>query len=279
MPNPKFINKKNNGFTIVEILIIAPIMILVIGSFIIAIISMTGDVMVSRSSDKLVYEIQSALKTIEQDVRISGAFLATNNFTLRADQGSDNLTSPFYNARSGDNGTSLILNAYTTTSNPLNSIKNLYYKPLQAGNCNSLQSSPAMYNIVYYTSSNTLWRRTLMPDGYNSGCIDSQLAPPWQQPSCSPGYTNVDFCKTDDIRLVDNLADNGFSVTYLSSPSSSTIINDASDSNIADYLRQNAMTNATTVSITINGAKTVAGRDITQTGMIKAISPNNNISN
>lgn len=277
MQNNKPINSINHGFTVVEILVIAPIVILVIGAFIVAIVAMTGDVLASRASNKLVYDTQTALSTIEQDVKVSGAFLATNNITIQSPQGDGDGIIPFKNAKSGTNGNSLILNAYATTTNPLNSIRNLYYKPVTPGDCTIRQTSPVMINIIYFVKSNTLWRRVIMPVDYSSGCNGDNPSPPWQQPTCSI-QTGSDPCITSDTKLVDNLSNNGFVINYLSSPNSSTAISTASDSGLSDYLRQNAMASATTVEIIINTSMTAAGRDITQTGTVKSTSPNNNIS-
>lgn len=63
-----------HGFTIVELLVIAPIVILTITAFISVIVNMTGDVLASRSSNLVAYDIQDALSRIEEDVKLSSTF-------------------------------------------------------------------------------------------------------------------------------------------------------------------------------------------------------------
>lgn len=267
---------KKHGFTIVEILIVAPIVILVIGVFIGVVVNMTGDVLSTRSTNALAYNIQDALNRIEQDVSTSGALLATNNVTITSPQGFDDSTATFDNA-SVVNGTMLILNSYATTANPLNATSNVIYESGQPNPCNSalINKNPAvMMNTVYFVKNNTLWRRVLAPSNYATiGC-----SVPWQEPSCTPNIVGA-FCKTQDIDLVDGInTTSGFVVNYYPNPSSvipNTIANDSaqSDSNRLAAMRTNG-----SVVVTINATSSQAGRNIGQTGTMRATSPNNNTS-
>ena len=117
---------KNHGFTIVEIAIIAPIVILVIGAFVATIISMTGETLATSASDSLSYSVHDALDRIRQDVESSGALLATNNISIESPQGYNDDSTNFHNADI-TNGTMLIINSYATDKNPLDTTtKKLY---------------------------------------------------------------------------------------------------------------------------------------------------------
>jgi len=265
------------AFTIVEILIIAPIVILVIGIFVSAIVSMTGEVLVTRASNALAYKTQDALNLIQQDVKLSNAYLATNSVSLVSPQGYDNGTENFKNA-SATNGAMLILDTYATTSNPLTSTRDLVYLADEPNACNSAQvnqNTPLMINIVYFVKDNTLWRRIVMPSDYATiGCVNGSAGVPWQQPSCAPAVSDV-FCKTQDMRLVDGISSDGFSISYY--PSSSSINADtvASDNTKSDAERLVALQANNTVSVTLNAINTVAGREISQSNTIRAVSANN----
>src|SRR6185437_11905407 len=74
-------NKEQKGFTIVELLVIAPIVILTIGAFVTVIVNMTGDVLAARTSTLLAYNVQNALNKINADVNLSSTFLAQTNLT------------------------------------------------------------------------------------------------------------------------------------------------------------------------------------------------------
>ena len=65
----KFKQSLQQGFTLIEMLVIAPIVVLAIGAFLTVIISMTGEVLASRGANTLTYNIQDALNRIDQDVK------------------------------------------------------------------------------------------------------------------------------------------------------------------------------------------------------------------
>jgi len=256
----------SKGFTIVEILIVAPIVILVIGVFVTAVVNMTGDVLATRASNVLSYNIQDALNRIEQDVDSSSGYLATNNITLTSPQGYDDSTASFKNV--GANGTMLILNTYATTSNPLNSTSIVYTpSPNLCGSNLVSQNPPVMMNIIYFVKNGTLWRRVVAPSNYATiGC-----SVPWQQPSCAAGTSGGPFCEAQDTRLVDGIVPGtGFSVGYYTSASSTTANSTASDSGQSDSARQAALQSTNTASVTINAASTVAGRNVSQSGTMRA---------
>ena len=72
----------SRGFTLVEMAVIAPIVVLLIGAFIALIVNLTGNVMSARGKNVLVYDTQDALSRIEDDVKLSSTFLAVNNIDL-----------------------------------------------------------------------------------------------------------------------------------------------------------------------------------------------------
>jgi Tfp pilus assembly protein PilE len=152
------VKTSNRGFTLVEMLVIAPIVILAIGAFVTVIVSMVGEVLVSRSSNNLAYNVQDALNRIEQDVKLSSGYLAQNSITLDAanDQGYDDDAANFTNVGLAS-GSALILNAFATTGNPLSTTSSLVYLTGQPNACASSQISdntPMTYNIVYYIRDN-----------------------------------------------------------------------------------------------------------------------------
>jgi type II secretory pathway pseudopilin PulG len=159
----------SRGFTIVEMLIIAPIVLLTIGAFVTVIVNMTGDVLATRSSNVLAYSIQDALNRIEDDIKLSTTFLEANNVSLTGShQGFDNNVANFANVDNGTttNGNMLILNTLATTGNPLSSTSGLVYLANQPNACASAQvnqNTPMTMNIVYFVKTvggtSSLWRR------------------------------------------------------------------------------------------------------------------------
>jgi len=272
-----FDNLRNvkHGFTLVEMLIIAPIVILVIGVFFSAIISMTGGVLAARGTNSLAYNIQDALNRIDTDVKSSGGYLATNSITLTSPQGYNNDTTNFHNA-DPTSGTMLILNTYATTANPLSSTRSYVYTANQPNACNSSlisQNPPVMMNIVYFIKTvngiSSLWRRVLAPSNYTTvGCVNGSIAPPWQQPTCATGYA-AGFCMTNDQELVDGVQASGFTVNYYTSASPTTPIANASNNTPSDSTRQTALQTANSINATIQATQTIAGHSISQSGTIR----------
>lgn len=268
------INKRHStksGFTIVEMLIIAPIVLLAIGAFITAIVSMTGEVLATRSANALAYNIQDALNRIEMDVKLSTTFLAKNNISpLTFPQGYDNDMTGFTNVDS-NKGDMLILNTLATTGNPLSTSSGIVYLNGKPNDCainpstKLGQNTPMTMNVIYFVREKTLWRRTVTPSDYASAGCNT----PWQQPSCSPGQTDL-FCKTQDIKLLDNVDPADFVVRYYTSSSSTTIDGVASNPASPDDSRSAAMQSATTVGVSIDITKLAAGREINQSGAIRS---------
>lgn len=261
---------KNRGFTLVEMLIIAPIVILVIGIFVSAVISMTGAVLQSRGENALAYNINDALTRIDQDVKSGAGFLSVDNFTPIAGQGPNNDSdgTSFENATS--TSSALIINSYATDQNPLTPTRNIINNANLPYACSSPsvnQNSNLMTNIVYFVNSGTLWRRVIMPNNYAAvGC-----ATPWQKPTCTPGYNSVTypFCAANDQRLVNGVT--AFNVTYWNNSVPPTQITVASDYTQLDAARQTAMQTAASVNVTITAANTLDGKNVTQTGSIRSL--------
>jgi type II secretory pathway pseudopilin PulG len=282
--------KTRQGFTIVEMLIVAPIVILVIGVFIGAIVTITGNVLVSRASNSIAYNIQDALNGIKQDVSVSSGFLATNNITVTSPQGYNDGSTAFLNSGNGQGGIpALILNMNATSKNPLDPTSQTVYASGQPNSCSSAnlaQNSPVIVNVVYYVKNGSLWRRVVIPkttwsNFKNMGCpIGADI---YQRPTCT--NTDATFCISQDQRLVDNLQDGGttgFLVNYFTDPSLATDNANAdataNSTSASDSARQTALKKNNTVKVTIVSDATIAGRQKIQTGSITATCLNNNIN-
>jgi len=287
------------GFTFVEIVIIAPIVILAIGAFVAAVVSMTSEVLRSRASNVLTYNIQDALNHIEQDIKLSSTFLSQTNVDLTSPQGYDDSTSKYYNVdiTTANKGNMLIMNALATTDNPLSSTSQIAYLSNQPNACGTDQSknTPLSYNIIYYIktvgSTSSLWRRTVMPSNYASsacnavGSASPGIAAPWQVPSCTPDSYDPtsSFCKTNDLKLVDGVNPSDFTVTYYTS-ASSNLANSAAtslsgtDPDAAATSRQSALSGSTTAAVSISATQAISGDNINLSGNIRATRLDTNAS-
>lgn len=268
------------GFTLIEMLVVAPIVILAIGAFLTVIISMTGEVISSRASNALVYNIQDALNRVEQDTRLSTGFLAQTDTNpagaggnaLQPGQGLNNTTTPFLSVSGG--GSSLILNMIATNDNPLSPNSSFVFLRNQPDPCASPQANlPLSYNVVYFVQDSTLWRRVVMPQNF-ADTTNFSCATPWQRPSCNPAFIanpGNAFCATEDIRLVDGVT--AFTTQYLNGASGEIVVaaamleggNDAP----AIAARNIALQTATTLSVGISSTQTAAGREVSQASSLR----------
>lgn len=272
------------GFTLVEMMVIAPVVILLIGGFIALIVNLTGEVMSSRGSSVLAYDVQDALNRIEQDVKLSTTFLAVNNVDISTTkQGyggttTSGSTANFTNidkTSSGGSTPSLILNSLVTDGNPISEQTGLVYladKPNSCANYDEYtKNTPMTMNIVYFVDANqTLWRRVIMPANYANASVRCGNAP-WQIPTCISGYVaaSLPFCKSNDEKLVSGVAPADFDFEYLPSASSTTPSTEATNPANSDTARNNALQTTQTLSVTITSHQVVAGRDISRSGSLR----------
>jgi competence protein ComGC len=278
------------GFTLIEMMVVAPIVILLIGGFIALIVNLTGEALSSNGASTLAYNLQSALNRIDDDVRTSTQFLAANNIDVASTkQGYSDNPSPnggtanFTNINKTSTGgsyQSIVLESVVTSANPLWSMSNvkMIFLANQPNDCNSesvySSNTPMKMNIVYFIdNTNSLWRRIIMPSDYANTATYCGSTPPWQQPSCIEGYNEatLTFCKTTDEKLLSGVTPSDFSFAYYANASATTANTVAANpSTTSDATRTTALQSTSSISVTITTHQTVAGRDISRTGTIRS---------
>lgn len=260
-------NKKPVGFTLVEVLVIIPVIMLFIVSFITVIVRVTGDAIVTHRRNDIVYTANDSLNRIEQDVRFSNSFLAESSFTPVAPQGYNNDASPFRIEE--DPGVILILSVYATNRSPNNQTRQLIFLADQPNSCDSsgVNSNPPLrLNIVYFVKDRSLFRRVILPQN-TSGALSSAIcdgtssstsaAKVWQLPTCDRNEVNGTTCRTEDDQPIENSLES-YTVEYFESPNSTS------------PLESDSLSSATTVSVSLNLKRSAAGRDITHTATARA---------
>ncbi len=270
----KLDHKTSKAFTVIELLVIAPIVVLFIGAFISVIVGMTGEVLTNKSANILIYDIQDTLSRIDNDIKSSNSFLATNSVSITSPQGYNDATSTFTNV--GSNGNMLILNSVATSTNPLSTSSGYIYLANKPNSCASGavdQNKSMPINIVYFVKNNSLWRRTIMPSDYNTaGC-----AIPWEQPTCTPGYT-APFCKTQDTKLLDNVDPEDFVINYYASESSQIADPVSIDTASSNSVRNASLVKMNTAVISLNIDKTTAGRAINRSESTRSTRIDTNVT-
>lgn len=259
-----------SGFTLVEMLVVAPIAMLVIAVFIGVMVTMVGSTLISQEQTRIAHDSEQALAQIEQDIRLSNGFSDTP--TVATPQGIND-GSAAWKTVAGSSGT-LVLGQLATVTNPKNTpIKNsLFYIN---GMPNACTSNDRTFNaiyityVVYYVKNNSLWRRTILPNVFtNTGADKGQPNPnpttgnicddtndgkgPWQKNSCSNGSGGN--CKVKDDRVADNVTSLGLTFyPYASSTTPST-----------------AYVTASTVNVSLVMQSSIAGETLNYTGTVRA---------
>jgi len=262
------------GFTLVEMLIVAPVVILFIGGVIYLLVNLTGDTIASRNEDALAYDLQRAITQIETDVKTSERFLAATDIVLTdtgqgyGDTPAAGSPTPFTNVNtSGGSPASLVLRSYATTGIPGAPTTRVVFFANTPHDCSLpemyMLNTPLSINIVYFTDTDgTLWRRTILPHGYDSPSTLCGNAP-WQLPSCVVGYNSSrTFCKTNDEKIAEGAT---IHFSYYAQASDASPNTSASNPGLSESARNTALESTPTVHVELTTSKTVAGRDISRT--------------
>jgi hypothetical protein len=153
------------------------------------------------------------------------------------------------------------MGALATDKNPASPDRQLIYyadQPAACGSSSISQNRVFINKIIYYVKNESLWRRVIVPP-YNTNTPSDLLTicgDPWQQNSCSPGYTLTPPCQANDSEVMKNVQ--SFAVKYYDSPSATNELTGT------DILA------ATTIDVTITGAKTTTGKATSTSGTVRA---------
>lgn len=242
-------HNEQRGFTIVELLIVTPMVILVVALMIGYSVSLTGDALVSRERTNTTFVAQNALNRIEQDVRLSYLLYATSG-TLTSPQGSNNGftgTSAFANPASY-----LVLGQYATSTSPNSRDRALIYYANRPNACGANQeyNESMKIMVIYYLDGTTLKRRTVLPSYVSSDICGT----PWQRNSCKTGLSTSDQCRATDEVIAEDVSSLSFAY-----------YNAASDTDTIDEPTEET----TTVLATMTVSKSVAGRTASSTNVIR----------
>jgi len=252
-------NRKSSGFSLVELLVISPLLILVVAVLIDFMISITGDALRSRERNTLVYSVQEALNQIDSDVRLSTDVVYSTG-TLTSPLGSNNSFAGTSAFTSSSNV--LVLELRATDKSPLDPTREFRYYANSPNPCSGVvgaeYNESVLYKVVYFLDGTNLTKRTLVDFGGRSVCsvgVDPNTQRIYQHNSCK-AQTNLSVCYTKDTILAQNITDIEF--LYYTTRSSTSAVTPAPDMDFRS------------VRATITGQKDVAGSSIEQTSTIRS---------
>lgn len=245
------------GFTLVEMLVVAPLIILLLGAMIAYITTLTGDSLKLREEGDMAYNIQAALDSIEADSIKATKFLDTSG-TLPTPQGKNNGTAAFTTTDPTPSDRALVMGTIATDKDPINPSRTPIYYVNQPSPCGPGQEGNTFLitKAIYFVKDGSLWKRTIVPS-YNTNSPPDDFtvcSTPWQRNSCSVGQTAAQ-CRTEDSELVKNIS--AFTVKYYATSTSTTVLP------LADAKK------AKSIEVSITTSKSVAGDTVSETGAIR----------
>jgi type II secretory pathway pseudopilin PulG len=227
--------QKSSGFTIVELVIAIPVILIVMGVIMGFLITLLNDLSTQRVKQSVSIAGVSAVQQIESDIKLSSAFLKgvdSSSYTDYYGPSAVSITSSPANKSSlwKHNGEAantaapyvrtLILYTYATTANPLADTRSPVY--IDGSSDGSACSGMYLYanqvlrnTVIYFVRDGSLFRRVLtIPDSVTKRCGGASAS--FQVQSCPVTQTTkASNCVVDDTELLRNVSE--FSVDYLAS--------------------------------------------------------------
>lgn len=246
--------KKYNqrGFTLVEVAVIAPVMILIALSIVAILIALVSSTVGPNARSILIQQGQKSFDSIESDVNNSSGLLPTlpANFT-------DNAAGDYSSPPSGT--TVLRIQTYDQIQNPNDSsgtkVIPAFKDTSPCSNTTVLDSNNIVpIVVIYFVKNNTLYRRTL---------TDTTTPTPTTCGTKLAKSTGCGDCTSEDIALLRADSVTKFEVTYYDS-----VVLDSNPNSVASASSKSA-------KITIESSLEAGGDTIKYTANLRAARLNN----
>ncbi len=248
---------KQRGFTLVEVAIVAPIMILVAISIVAILITLVSSTVRPNAQSLIMQQEEKALESIESDINNSYVYInSTSSSGFLSSLPSSFTDSAASDYSSPPSGTMVV--GLQTFNQIIDSTDSSRTKVLpafkDAASCsNTTDLSPnniAPVVVIYYVKDNTLYRRTLV-DTTNPSTCGAKLA----KQSC------LSSCAAEDTALVRVDSLTAFSIVYYTGITNDIVTTDP--------------TLAKSAKITITAALNAGGDSVEYTSSLRAARLNN----
>ncbi len=189
---------KQSAFTLVEVLVIAPMLILLVGAMLTTIATFTGESLRSARKNELIYQVQDTLATIEANsaYSISDISISVSTGTVTAPQGVNNGTGGFVTNQNAPYSIFVLKTPSTNLSTYTYGRSIIYGTSSASPNCTTTTTPYPVY-YVYFVTNGTLYERTILGDSaVNTVCGGNT---PYQRNSCASGQTAARCVKEDEV--------------------------------------------------------------------------------
>ena len=206
----------SSGFTIVELLVALPLVVMVLGVFVASLITAFRTTNVSKVQLDLNNAAVLALNTMERNVRYSNNYTTGITAPYTDPYGPSNTDGTWTGTWSykGDSATNrvVILKSYATTENIFSPTRKTVYNDDLAYDCSATGTlylnSQLPYYTIFFVNNQTLYRRIITDNNTTAVCN----GPQYQKQTCPNGATRVARCKANDEVVATNVT--SFSIDY-----------------------------------------------------------------
>jgi hypothetical protein len=229
---------KRSGFTLVEVAVVTPILILVATGLIVGLVLMANNISGPNRQNSLIRNQHQALSALESDIVNSTGFLADNFMTSGTAQiGDYTFSDP--NSADYSSPPRLLILKYNLSQNPSDTgrtIPSFINVPYPSGNpCSPTtitdENNTEPIIIVYYVktetdSGKTLYRRTLTASRSNPSidALGPECLTKLARRSCQ--QVTPPTCNNQDLRLTDSSGLKDFQIVFYTAPDTLVPISD-----------------------------------------------------
>lgn len=198
---------QSNGFTLIEVLIISPVVMLTIVITMSYLFNLYGQLTQQGSLINLNVEAQNITFSMQDDI-----FYA-NSFNTGLNDGLIDSHQPSGGWAHNTTPATLIISTPAQTENRRDENREPVFIDTMGCTTNLLENAPLYNNVIYFASGTNLYKRTITAPATMATCGTSFF-----KQTCPPGQTTA-TC-TEDRLMTDKL--NGFTVTYYDSSNAVT---------------------------------------------------------
>lgn len=261
---------KSAGFTLIEIGLIVPILIVTVLILFDALFALIRASDVEAGRIDITYDKQIAISNVESDIVLSSQFLPTVDAAITTDPYPPDSNGGTWSYRGESSDTrALIARIYSTTLNPLDTERQPVFIGDPAGAVcdatNIYYNSVQQYNVVYFVRDGELLRRRLI-DRTTQLCNPGQyqkFSCPSQDYLTSQGAGSRDAtCQADDEVLATGVTN--FEVQYYATKTSTTPLDV-----YAGAADPTLVTSAVDAEVTLTLSRKVSGKPISSTSTLR----------
>lgn len=268
-------NQKERGFTLVEVAVVVPMIIMIIVGILALLITLVRSNVVQSTRNALVNDTRLTMSSLEKDVTASSQFFASTlpsltykDYNEPGLSGTYKTNGTLASGASSTNLNTLFIQSYNQIVDPQDTtgtkvIPAFKGTPPCSGSIVSQPTNIIPTAVLYFVNNGTLYRRTIIDKTNPTPCGALLI-----KQACPTGTdSNVPACTSKDVALLNNVSQ--FKVDYYLNASDSAIMNAyvASPSPTIDQ--------AKAIGVSITTSTTASGTNVSHSSSLRMTRTNN----